>query len=219
MQLALHRANAGDIKAREYADKITDSELRQSVRSYIDASLAFKAIEKKDVERALEIVRTGELTRLLKVWTMARAARLLAVAKPPDRERALQVLDDAAAEARRMDGSDAARPCAFLAVSSALLAIDRTRGWDSMTDAVKAANSAPEFTGEDGELTFRISAKGTRSMHQHGMPEFNVAEVFQSLANEDFDRAVALARVFEHEAPRAHAVMAIAFAVLNEKRK
>jgi hypothetical protein len=118
-----------------------------------------------------------------------------------------------------MDGSDADRPRAFLAVSSALLAIDRTRGWDSMTDAVKAANSAPEFTGEDGELTFRISAKGTRSMHQHGMPEFNVAEVFQSLANEDFDRAVALARVFEHEAPRAHAVMAIAFAVLNEKRK
>jgi hypothetical protein len=155
---------------------------------------------------------------LEKVWTMARAARILALAKP-DRERALQILDDAAAEARRMDGSDPDRPRAFLAVTSALLAIDRTRGWDSMTDAVKAANSAPDFTGEDGQLTFRISAKGSRSMHQHGMAEFNVAGVFQSLATEDYESAVALARVFQREAPRANAVMAIALAILNENPK
>jgi hypothetical protein len=218
LQLALIRADAGDLKARDYADKIADSELRQSVRGYVDASLAYKAIEKKDAERALEIVRTGELTRLQKVWTMARAARILALAKP-DRERALQILDDASAEARRMDGSDPDRPRAFLAVASALLAIDRTRGWDSMTDAVKAANSAPDFTGEDGQLTFRISAKGSRSMHQHGMAEFNVAGVFQSLATEDYERAVALARVFQREAPRANAVMAIALAILNENPK
>jgi hypothetical protein len=216
MQLALRRAEGGDIKARDYADKIADTELRQSVRGYIDASLAYKAIEKKDVERALEIVRTGELTRLLKVWTMASAARLLSVGKTPDRDRALQTLDDAAVEARRMDGSDPDRPLAFLAVSSALLAIDRTRGWDSMTDAVKAANSAPAFTGDDGQLSFSINAKGANSMHQHGMPEFNVAGVFQSLANEDYDRAVALARVFEHEAPRANAVMAIALTLWNK---
>lgn len=216
MQLALRRADGGDIKARDYADKIADSELCQSVRGYIDASLAYKAIEKKDFERALEIVRTGELTRLLKVWTMASAARLLSVGKTPDRDRALQTLDDAAVEARRMDGSDPDRPLAFLAVSSALLAIDRTRGWDSMTDVVKAANSAPAFTGDDGQLSFSINAKGANSMHQHGMPEFNVASIFQSLANEDYDRAVALARALEHEAPRANAVMAIALTIWNK---
>jgi len=215
-QLALLRGETGDLKARDYADKIADSELRQSVRGYIDASLAWEAIQKRDAERALEIVRTGELTRLQKAWTMASAARLLSKA---DRERALQILDAASAEARRMDGSDADRPRAFLAIASALLAIDRARGWDSMTDAVKAANSAPDFTGEDGQLTFRISAKGTRSGHQHGLREFDVAGVFQLLAVEDYDRAVALARVFEHEAPRAHAVMAIAFAVLNGQKK
>lgn len=218
LQLALLRGEAGNLTAREYGDKIADSELRQAVRRYIDASLAWKAIEKKDVERALETVRTGELTRLQKVWTMARAARLLALAKP-NRERALQILDDASAEARRMDDSDPDRPRAFLAVTSALLAIDRPRGWDSMADAVKAANSTPDFTGEDGQLTFRISAKGSRSMHQHGMPEFDVAGVFQSLATEDYERAVALARVFQREAPRANAVMAIALAILNENRR
>jgi hypothetical protein len=219
LQIALGRAETGDLKARDYADKIADSELRQSVRGYVDSALAYNAIEKKDYERALEMVRTGEVNRLLKVWIMTRAARLLAVAKPPDRERALQLLDDAAAEARRMDGSDPDRPRAFLAISSALLAIDRARGWDSMTDTVKAANSAPAFTGEDGQLTFSINAKGTRSMHQHGVSELNVAGVFQWLANEDYDRAVALARVFEREAPRANAVMAIALAIYSENRR
>jgi hypothetical protein len=88
-----------------------------------------------------------------------------------------------------------------------------------MSDAVRAANSAPEFTGEDGELTFRIISKGSRSMHQHSIPDFDLAGVFQRLANADFDRAVELARVFEREAPRAHAVMAIALTVLNGKKK
>jgi hypothetical protein len=213
-QLALLRADAGDFKARDYADKIADGELRQAVRGYVDVSMAWKAIEKRDAERALEIVRTGELPRLWKVWTMARAARLLT---RTDRERALQILDDAGAEARRMDGSDADRPRAFLAITAALLAIDRIRGWDLMTDAVKVANSAPDFTGADGQLAFRINVKSFRNLHQHGMSEFNVAEVFRSLANEDLDRAVALARVFEREAPRANAVMAVALTVLEKR--
>lgn len=221
MQLAISRSGSGDPKAREYADKIEDSELRQSVRAYIDASLAWSAIEKKDAERALEIVRTGELTRLLKVWTMTSAARLLMTPKSgkPDRERALQILDDALAEARRMDGPDPDRPRAFVAVTNAMLMISPPRGWDSMNDAVKAANSAPDFSGEDGEVSFRIITKGSRAIHQHQTSDFNLVGVFQKLANADFDRAVELARVFEREAPRANAVMAIALTVVNEKKK
>jgi len=68
-------------------------------------------------------------------------------------------------------------------------------------------------------LTFRIITKTSRSINQQATSDFDLAGIFQNLADEDYDRAVALARVFEHEAPRAHAVMAIAFAVLNEKRK
>ena len=216
-QLATSRAGAGDPAAKDFADKIDDSELRQSLRAYIDASLAMKAIEQRDAERALEIVRTGELTHLQKVWTMTGVARLLMTRKP-DRERALQILDDASAEARRMDGSDPDRARAFVTVANALLRIDAGRGWNSMTDVVKAANGAPDFTGADGELSFRIITKTSRSINQHATPEFDLAGLFQNLGNLDFDRAVSLARVFEHEAPRAHAVMAIALSVLNEKK-
>jgi hypothetical protein len=215
-ELALSRAGAGDLLARDYADKIDDTELRHGVRGYVDASLAMRAIEKKDAERALEIVRTGELTHIQKVWTLTRAAKLLA---KTDRERALQVIDDATAEVRRMEGSDPDRPRAFLSVANVLLEVDSPRGWDLMNDAVKAANAAPTFTGEDGELTFRIMTKSARSITQHSVPDFDVAGVFQLLANQDYEKAVELARVFEREAPRANAVIAIALAVLEEKKK
>ncbi|HEY6072434.1 MAG TPA: hypothetical protein VIV15_03350, partial [Anaerolineales bacterium] len=52
LQLATAKGEVGDLAAREYADKIDDSELRQAVRGYIDAALAWKAIEKRDAERA-----------------------------------------------------------------------------------------------------------------------------------------------------------------------
>jgi len=174
------------------------------------------AIGKRDPERALEIARTGELTHLLRVWTMARAATMLARL---DRERAVQILDDAATEARRIGGSDPDRPRAFLAIADALLPIDRARGWDSVDDAVRAANSAPDFTGEDGQLTFRIITKHSRSINQRQTADFDLAGIFRDLAKDDFERAIDMSQVFEHEAPRSHAVIAIALAVMDEKKK
>jgi len=214
-QLALNRAEAGDLSARDNLDRIEESELRHRARAYVDSALAYKAIEKKDAERALEVARTGELSRLLRVWIMSHAARMLPRAA---RERALQILDDAATEARRMEGSDPDRPRAFLAIANALLASDRARGWDSMNDVVKAANSAPDFTGEDGQLAFSISSAGSRSSHQHGAGDLNIAEIFKFLGHDNYERAVELAQVLERQAPRANAVMAIALAVLADKR-
>jgi len=44
--------------------------------------------------------------------------------------------------------------------------------------------------------------------------------IFAALATEDFEKAVVeLARGFEHEAPRANAVIAIARSVLEETKK
>jgi hypothetical protein len=44
-----------------------------------------------------------------------------------------------------------------------------------------------------------------------------VAGLFQRLAKDDYEKAVELARGFEHEAPRANAVIAIARSVLDNK--
>ena len=214
VQLANTRAEAADLTARTYVDKIEEMELRRSARAFVDPLLSYTSIGKRDPEQALEIARTGELTHLQRVWTMARAANLL---MGKDRARALQILDEATIEARRIGASDPDSPRALLVIANNLFRIDRARGWDLMSDAVKAANSAPDFTGEGSKLTFQINAGAARWSRSHASGEFDLAEIFQTLAGEDYERALGLAQVLEREGPRANAVMAIALPVLGYK--
>jgi hypothetical protein len=216
LQLAMLLSGKGDLRARDYVNKIDDTDMRNSARAYIDAAMAMQAIEKKDIERALEIARTGELTHIQRTWLLAQTAKLVV---KTDRDKALMLVDDATAEARRIDGSDPDRPRAFFAVTNAMLAINRATAWDSTSEGIKASNSAKTYTGEDGQLTFRLSTKGMNSVYQNSIADFDVAGLFQELAKEDYEKAVELARGFEHEAPRANAVIAIARSVLDEKRK
>jgi hypothetical protein len=216
VQLAKIRADNGDIRARDYVDKIDDSELRQNTRAYVDAIMTMRAVDKKDTEQIIELVRTGELTHLQKAWALTSAAKLLA---KTDHEKALAVIEDAAAEARRIEGSDPDRPRALMAVANALLINDRSKTWDATYDAVKAANSAEGFTGEDGVLRVSFFTKAISSIHFSSAQDFDVSGIFGELAKEDYNRTVELARGFEREAPRASAVIAIARSVLEEKAK
>jgi hypothetical protein len=216
VEIAERLASKGELKAREYVDKIDDSELRNRARAFIDATLAAHAVEAKKPELAVEIARIGELTHLQKSWLLAQTAKVLAT---KDRDRALSLIEESAAEARRMENSDANRPRAFLSVANALLEVNRAAVWDLMSDAIKAANSADTFTGEDGEITITIETKQMGSINNMDVPEFDVAGIFGKLANEDFDKSIELARGFERQAPRANATIAIARSVLAEKKK
>ena len=86
-------------------------------------------------------------------------------------------------------------------------------------EAIKAANSAESFSGEDGVLRTSLITQSMSSVRSSSVAEFNVADLFTLLTKEDYGRAVELARGFEREAPRASAVIAIARAVLEEKKK
>lgn len=216
IQLARIRSENDDLRARDYVDKIEDSELRKSARAYIDATMSRRAVDKKDVDRILELVRTGELTRLQKVWALSQAAKLLI---KTDHDKSQAVIEEAATEARRIEGSDADRPRALLAVANALLLSDRSKSWEATYDAVKAANSAEGFTGEDGVLRFSLITKSMSTIRSSSVQDFDVAGIFSELAIEDYNRTVELARGFEREAPRASAVIAIARAVLEDKKK
>src|SRR2546422_1102832 len=122
IQLARLYTESGDPRARDYVAKIEDTDLRNQARAYIDGTLMLRAVDKKDPERILELVRNGELTHAQKAWALTQAAKLLG---KTDQEKALMLLDDATAEARRIDASDADRPRALIAVASAYLIIDR----------------------------------------------------------------------------------------------
>ncbi len=56
-------------------------------------------------------------------------------------------------------------------------------------------------------------------MHQTGVADFDVTGIFETLARDDYEKAVDLARGFQRDAPRASATIAITRAVLEEKKK
>jgi hypothetical protein len=215
IQLAFMTSNQGDVRARDFVNKIEDSELRKQAQRFIDSSLANVFLEKKAPDQALELVQKGDLTQIHKAWVLTECAKLVA---KTDRDKALELIDQATNEARRLETSDAALPRALIAVANALNGVDASRVWDATFDAVKAANSAEGFTGEDGALVIRFQSKGQASIRNKSIPEFDLDGIFRDLAVQDYDRAVELARGFQAEGPRAVATIAIARAILQPKK-
>lgn len=216
IQLANLVSRDGDLRAREFVSKIEDTELRKQLQAYMDGTLLNYHVGKKQTEPALELIRKGELTHPHRVWALTQVAKFLV---KTDRETSLQLIEDAATEARRIEVSDAARPGALIAVANALRVVDPPRAWDATFDAVKAANSAEGFTGEDGELILQFQSKVQSSVNTNDVPEFDLDGILKQLAEDDYERAVELARGFEREGPRAIATIAIARAVLEPKKK
>ena len=215
LQLARLFTDSDDNKARDYVEKIEDTDLRNQARPFIDASIMMRAVDKKNVDRLIELVRAGELTHFQKAWALSRAASFVA---KTNREKSLGLIDDAATEARRIDASDPDRPRAMLAVANVMLLIDRAKAWEFAADITKAANSAEGFTGEDGAMRVSLITKGSSTIRSSSTGEFDVNGVFSELAKDDYNRTIELARGFEKEAPRASATIAIAKSVLEEKK-
>jgi hypothetical protein len=204
----------GDPRAEEIVNKIVDLDLLRRVRAFSDFSLVNTAIEKnKDAEAALARARKGDLTPLQRAWALERAADLLA---KTDRAGAVSLLDEATAEAGRIPDDDPGCAQAFLAVATRYEKLDRARAWELMNEVVKAANSAPAFTGEDGEMSIKFRTKRGGWMTAFDVEEFNLAGVLSALAAEDMNRAVQLTDGFTNEAARTSAVVAVARSVLRK---
>jgi hypothetical protein len=216
LQLATRSGQKGDMRARDFTDKIEDGELRNQAKPYVDMSLAMFAVEKKDTEKALILAGKGELSHVQRAWLLAQAAKAL---PPAEREKALEIIAEATAEARRIDVSDPDRPRALLAVANAFLDINRGRAWEMMLEIAKAANSAAGFNGEDGRLTMQLHSKNMTSFWTSGVDDFNLPGVFRVLSQENATQAIEIARSFEGEAPRATALIAVARALLADKPK
>jgi hypothetical protein len=215
LKVALLALNKGELKARDYVSKIDDGEFRKQAQAYVDWGLASRFVNKKEIEKALEIARKGEVNHIQRVWILTQAAKLLA---QTDHDAALSLVDDASAEARRIDGSDLDRPRALLGIANALSLIEPSRVWDSIFDAVKAANSTDGFVGEGAELVLTMWSPSQILTSREAVPDFDIRGIFGVVANNDYERSVELARGFQGEAPRANATIAICQAVLNAKR-
>lgn len=215
-QASLEAARQGDARARDYADKIDDTELRKAARAYVDYVLVNTALDKKDADAAVRLARTGQLTHIQRVWAYTESARILARA---DAQRATELLEDALAEADRIGASSPDRARARVAIATVMFQVNRSRGWELMAEAIRAANSAEGFTGEDGRITAQFITQNSTSISSSSVSGFDVAGIFASLARDDFSRAVELAKSFNAEAPRAAATLAVLRTVLNVKKK
>ncbi len=214
--VAVGLAGSGDSRAADLVDKIEDSELRKQTRAYVDFQYLNNALQKKDAESALRFARGGELTHIQRVWGLTQASRLLT---KTDRARALELLEEAATEARRIGGGEADRPRALVAVTKGFLETDRARAWELVSDVVRAGNSAEGFTGEDARLSVTLRFRNGVMMNSVNATGFDLPGLFRGLARDDLYRAIEVAKNFTVEAPRANAHLAIARAVLEEKRK
>jgi hypothetical protein len=215
LRAALIASRQADPKARDYADKIDDAGLRQQARSFVAFTFLNHAVRRNDGAEVFRLAASPDLTHTQRTWAYTEAARLLL---KDDRPRALESLEAAFAAARQIDAEDSDRPRAIVAVATQYAEADRGRAWELMAEAVKAANAAPDFTGSDAGMAARVQSGGMSSIMNFPAPTFDLTGVFQTLGRDDMNRAVALAQTFTHESPRAVATLAVARAVLEERK-
>ncbi|HEX8502572.1 MAG TPA: hypothetical protein VF659_18465 [Pyrinomonadaceae bacterium] len=214
-QAAMETLEKDPARARELAEKIEDTDTRKQLLSFMAFQQVQDAVRGKRADDALRLSRGDELTRVQRAWGLTEAARLLAKDQPG---RAAEALDEAAAEARRIDDGTPERVRALVAVATQLAAHDRARAWELMNEVVKSANALPGYSGEDGEITVRVEFKSGGAMTQNiNVESFDLSGVFAALAREDFERAAALARTLKAEGPRSVAMLAVARSVLVKK--
>lgn len=216
VDMAASLAGGNDPRGRDLVDKIEDSELRQQTRAYTDFEYLDNALQKKDVPEVIRIARSGELTNFQRVYGLTQAARQLI---KTDRERAVELLEEALTAARRIGGSEPERPRALTAISSVFIEADRSRAWELISEVVKAGNSAEAFTGDDARISIMLRFKNGAMMRNSNAADFDLLGVFRTLARSDLYPAIEAAKNFTNEVPRANAILAIARTVLEEKQK
>jgi hypothetical protein len=214
--MAASLASGDDPRAQDLVDKIEDTELRKQTRAYMDFAYLDSALRKKDVPEAIRLARSGELSNIQRVLGLTQVARLLIKS---ERERAVELLEEALNVARRIGGNDPERPRALTAISSVFIEADRTRAWELIAEVVKAGNSAEGFTGDDARVTSMLRFKNGVVMRNSNATDFDLLGLFRTLAKTDLYPTIEAAKNFTSEVPRANAILAIARAVLEEKQK
>jgi hypothetical protein len=213
---AVALSDKGDPRAKDLIDKIENSELRKKVKAYTDFQLTQLAIRNKDATEATRLARTGELSSIQKVWAFTSAAKIVVGS---ERSRASELLEEALTETRRISGNDPDRPRALTAVAAGLAEVDLVRAWETLSEVVKAANSAEGFTGEDSSISSKLQTQQMVVATSASAEEFDLISVFRALSRSDLLRAIQVAKGFTGETPRAVATLAIARSVLERREQ
>ena len=206
-------ASQGDSRAQDFAQKIEESGRRAQVRQYVDFELVQFALRQKKPSEAMRYAASEQLLHSQRAWAYMQAARLL---MDSERRRGLEILEEAANQARRIDAKDPNRARLLTGVATHFSTADRVRSWEIMDEVVKAANNSEKFSGENVKLHFPLATKSGLRINSVGGTDFGLSGLLRSLAKDDLYRAIDLAKGFKNDAPRAVAILAVASSLLEK---
>ena len=211
---AMRAADEGDPRAREYVDKIEDLETRAGLRRFVDYSFIRGLLGKKRADEALTMLSKAELPPTLRAHFLIQAAAILA---EKNQTRALELLDQALTETRRIDAATSERAYLLLALLTQFSKLDKDRGWQLLSEMVKAANAVKDFTGENGNTSLMLEGKFSIRMGTELAKPTDLSTLFARLAEDNFYQALDVARTFAGDAPRAIVMISVARTVFEKK--
>ncbi len=198
-------AMRNDPKGREFSAKIEDPDLKKDVSTFVDFILVSKALQSKDLEKALQLTRTGELSHLQRAWAYSEIAALLKSSVPDD---SMTLILEAGREAERMGVTSPECAEAWVAVARRAVEIDPTGKWYKVLEAIKAVNRVSDYTGEENEISVGFQSQNNIIKMQVAAPTISLSALVARLAEDDIYRAVATAKNVTSESPRALAILA-----------
>ncbi len=209
---ALNLAAQGDMRAREFADKIHDSERKSEVRQFVDLQFLELASRKKEVSEVVRLAETGQLTPTQRAFAYTQAARLV---MDSQRERSLELLEKAVHQTTRIENGAVDRAVLLVGIAMQMTTTAPSRVGEIMSHAAKAANGSEDFNGENWIRFSMLTRRGMKTIGIGG-ENFSLVRLFQLLAKEDLYRSIELTKSFKNDAPRAASILGIASGVLSE---
>lgn len=210
--VALNLAGQGNAKAREFADKIHDSERRTQVRQFIDFQFLELASRKQEVSEVIRLAETGELSPTQRAFAYTQASRLTMNSQDESR---LELLEKAVQQTTRIENGLVDRAVLLVGITMQMTTIDNARTWELMSLTAKAANDHEDFIGENW-VRFSISTRAGIKTIGIGGANFSLFRLFQLLAKEDIYRSIDLTKTLKHDAARAASILGVASSVLGE---
>lgn len=213
-QAARLAASNNDLKARDYAEKISDSDLKKRVLAFVDFILIKKAIDEKKVDSALESLEKANLPALQQIWLTTEVARLLGKKREFEARR---LLEKTLTEAEKTDNKTAWKANALSAIAQAFLEFDELRSWQIASKVVKAANTADFYDDNKSKLSIILSTGNSTSIITPNSESLNISKLFAKLAPLDIYQAADLAGNLTDENLRALSIIAAAKSQMEKK--
>lgn len=214
-------------RAQRAAYGIEDADLRRAALAFIvvnqiaDLSRAYRDDKEDDFESVARFVRRAEAPPFASAWGLAQAA-VIAARRKENRDAVNALLSEAQSYAERADKESRQRVAAYAVITEAASRVQAAeRAWDFLSELVRAANSTPDYMGDEtGLATSSGSLTEGSDLAEELMivsDSFRLDAIFATMARIDFDKTVAQAQSLTGETARAFARIAAARAELEKK--